>query len=313
MFWTLGRASRADKLYEGANPLAATADRCGSGGRDAVSSLRGRGMGLLGSIGKLGVADALTIGNGLCGVAAIVLLLREGRLHPWHADITLGSALILLGFVLDGADGWAARRWGTKHDLGRHLDSISDAITFCAAPAVMVSVVFHDATHSTWGPEVYFNSLVLLTSASMLVLGIVRLHRFTTKGYRLPHFTGLATPAMAFLAILVCHILGPQRWEDFETRPAIAAVLIMLAASLLMVAPVRYPKLRGRAGVVFAAGVLLGLVSIGVMRASGAEGTSAAFRALSLSALGLVLAYVLLGPVWMAMREMRSTESSDAN
>ena len=222
-------------------------------------------------------------------------------MYSTSPDITLGSALILLGFVLDGADGWAARRWGTKHGYGRHLDSISDAFTFCAAPAVMMRVQFRYATNPVFNTTTndLFEALLLLTSGAMLVLGWTRLYRFTTKGYKLPHFTGLATPAMAFLAILVCHILGPPRWEGSEGTPAVAAVLIMLAASLLMVAPVRYPKLRGRAGIVFAVGVLLGLVSIGAMRASGAEGTSAAFSALSLTALGLVLAYVLLGPVWM--------------
>ena len=270
-------------------------------------------MGLLGGIGKLGVADALTIGNGLCGAAAIVLLAREGRLHPLSPDITLGSALIVLGLVLDGADGWAARRFGTKHDFGRHLDSVSDAITFCAAPAVMVGVVFREASHYTWWPEEYFISLLLMTSGAMLVLGWIRLYRYTTEGYRLPHFTGLATPAMAFLAILVCHILGPLRWGDDTPTVGIVAVLLLFAASLLMVAPVRYPRLRGKAGAVFAVGVVLGLAAIGAMRASGAEGTSTAFRALSLAALGLVLAYVLLGPVWMTMRKARPTESSDAH
>ena len=266
-------------------------------------------MGLLGSIGKLGVADALTIGNGLCGAAAIVLLAREGRLHPWSADITLGSALIVLGLVLDGADGWAARRFGTKHGYGRHLDSVSDAITFCAAPAVMVWVVFHGAVDEYWDDTRAFELLILLASGMMVVLGWTRLYLYTTKGYLRAHFTGLATPAMALLAVLACHILGPPRWEGEEGGPAIIALHVMISASLLMVAPVRYPRLRGRAGAVFAVGVVLGLAAIGAMRASGAEGTSTAFRALSLAALGLVVAYVLLGPVWMGLMDRRKHAS----
>ena len=88
------------------------------------------------NIKKVGVADILTMSNGLCGLLAIFFFATQG------SDITIGSALILLGFVFDGADGWAARRFGTKHDFGRHLDSISDGITFCAAPAAMVYVTF---------------------------------------------------------------------------------------------------------------------------------------------------------------------------
>jgi len=239
----------------------------------------------MGALGKVGIADVLTMSNGVCGLLAIYLLLTQDR------DITLGSSLILLGFVFDGADGWAARRWGTLHDHGRVLDSVSDAITFCAAPAVMAYVVFHAGVNE---------NLVMMTGTLMITLGWVRLYRFTTTGYRLPHFRGLATPAMAFLAIMVCHILNPDRWDD-DAVP-LAGVLVLLAASALMVLPVRYPKVRGRTAVVLAVAVVSCLVAIGVAREMDVPGTDEAFRALAVGALALVAGYVLLGPVWIAVR-----------
>jgi len=207
----------------------------------------------------------------------------------------MGTTLILLGFVFDGADGWAARRFGTKHDMGRHLDSISDAITFCAAPAVLVAVVFTDALDSA-----AFDAFVLLTAVLMVGLGWFRLYRFTTVGYQHEHFTGLASPAMAFLAIMVCHILYPGRWDDDVV--SLVAVLIMFTAALLMVAPVRYPKVRGRTAVLLAVGVVVALVVIGVMREMDVPGTDALFRAMAVAALAMVSGYVLFGPVWMASR-----------
>ncbi len=251
-------------------------------------------MGAIGGLRKVGVADVLTISNGACGVLAIFFLLTQGR------DITLGSALILLGFVLDGADGWAARRWGTKHDMGRHLDSISDAITFCAAPAVMVWVVFRGDLD-----KVTFDLLVLLTSVLMVALGWVRLYRFTTAGYKADNFRGLATPAMAFLALIASHVLNPDRWDS--SLVSIVAIVVLLVASLLMVAPLEYPKLRGRTGAVFAIAVVVGLLAIGLMRATEAEGTSTAFRVLAVASLGLVLGYVLLGPAYVRLRRRDGT------
>ncbi len=254
-------------------------------------------MGILSGLGKAGVADVLTASNGACGVAAIGLLLTQGR------DITLGSALVLLGFVFDGADGWAARRFGTKHDFGRHLDSVSDAITFCAAPAVMACVVFLGALEgqgTSASASRVFDALVLVTAALMAALGWARLYRFTTRGYRDEHFSGLASPAMAFLAILVCHILNPDRWD--AAAVSIVAVVVLLLAALLMVAPVGYPKVRGRTAVLFALCVLGALAVIGVMRQLDADGTAFAFRAVALAGLGLVVGYVLLGPVYAARR-----------
>ena len=236
---------------------------------------------------KVGVADVLTISNGVSGLFAIYFLITQAR------DITLGSALILLGFVFDGADGWAARRFGTKHDLGRHLDSISDAITFCAAPAVMVFVVFTGSLDS-----VAFDALVLATAILMIALGWTRLFRFSTVGYRLPHFLGLATPAMAFLAIMVSHILNPDSWDDEVV--SVVAVIILLVASLLMLAPVRYPKVRGRTAAVLAVALLVCLAVIGVMRELDVSGPDTAFRVLAVAALAMVCGYVLLGPVHMA-------------
>jgi len=237
----------------------------------------------------VGIADILTASNGICGLLAIYLFITQ------DPDITLGSTLILLGFVFDGADGWAARRFGTKHDLGRYLDSIADAITFCAAPAVMVAVVFTGALDSA-----AFDAFVLLTAVLMVALGWFRLYRFTTVGYRSEHFTGLATPVLAFLTIMVCHILYPGRWEDDVV--SFVALLIMFTAALLMVAPVRYPKVRGRTAVLFAGCVLVALVVIGVMKELDIPGTDDLYRVMALTALGLVSGYVLMGPVWMAAR-----------
>lgn len=250
------------------------------------------------NIKKVGVADILTMSNGLCGLLAIYFFATQG------SDITIGSALILLGFVFDGADGWAARRFGTKHDFGRHLDSISDAITFCTAPAVMVYVTFtgglDDVELASARTAAVYDGYVLGTSLSIVTLGLTRLWRFTTEGYRHSHFSGLATPAMAFLTIMVCHILNPVFDENQSVTAQMTAVIILFIASILMVAPVGYPKIRGRLAILFAIVVLAGLVLIGVLRALDVGWTFTAYRAISVMALALVAGYILLGPVYMA-------------
>jgi archaetidylserine synthase len=264
-------------------------------------------MGAVDNLRLVGVADVLTMANGLSGLLAIYFFATQGT------DITLGSAMILLGFVFDGADGWAARRFGTKHDFGRNLDSISDAITFCAAPAAMVYVTFTGAMDDLPGSSARlsagFDGFVLGTSISILVLGIARLWRFATRGYLLPYFRGLATPAMAFLSIMVCHILSPQFEVNQVLGVPAAAVSILFFASLLMVSQVEYPKVRGRTAITFALFVVAGLMLIGALRYLEVDWTFALYRVVSVLALTLVVGYVLLGPVYMGM-VMRRDETS---
>ena len=146
-----------------------------------------------------------------------------------------------------------------------------------------------------------FDAFVLGTSLSMVALGWTRLWRFTTEGYRRAHFSGLATPAMAFLAIMVCHILNPVFDENQVLAVPMVAVTVLFVASLLMVAPVGYPKVRGRTAVAFALVVVVGLVLIGTMRHLDVEGTFTVYRAASLVSLALVAGYILVGPICMGL------------
>ncbi len=254
-------------------------------------------MGAVDTLRLVGVADVLTMANGLCGLLAIYFFATHGT------DITIGSALILLGFVFDGADGWAARRFGTKHDKGRYIDSVSDTITFCAAPAAMVYVTFmggvDEAPLASAKTSAVFDGYITGIALSILILGITRLWRFTTEGYRHANFRGLATPAMAFLAIMVCHILNPVFEENQTVMAQMTAIFILFTASILMVTKVSYPKVRGRTAIAFAVVVVIVLALIGLLRYLDVEWTFTLYRAVSVLALALVAGYILLGPLYM--------------
>ncbi|NOQ54629.1 MAG: hypothetical protein GQ558_08505, partial [Thermoplasmata archaeon] len=89
-------------------------------------------------------------------------------------------------------------------------------------------------------------------------------------------------------------------WEDDVV--SLVAVLIMCIAALLMVAPVRYPQVRGRAAVLLMVGMMVALVVIGVMKERDVPGTDDLYRGMTVFALVLVAGYVLLGPVVMVTR-----------
>ncbi len=236
-------------------------------------------MDLLARVRLVGIADILTLCAMSCGLVAIASLV------VWH-DQTLATGLIVVALVLDGMDGAAARRFGTKHDFGVTLDSLSDGVCFCVAPAVLLAVASGVPYR---GP---ISALALASAAAVGVLGLARLVRYTKVGHQYVGFTGLPTPATA-LAVVVSSQL-------FAAQPLVPSLLGMLCA-LLMVSPVPYPKLGGRVGIAFAIGVgaVMGALALQYVRPGVVS--RPLFEALAAVGLALVLGYVTIGPI-LALR-----------
>jgi CDP-diacylglycerol--serine O-phosphatidyltransferase len=216
-------------------------------------------------------------------------------------DITIGSGFILFGMIFDGADGWAARKFGTNHDYGRYLDSYSDSITFCLAPAVMTFVIFSEP-----GEGLDVRNLLVATGAALIVIcGWWRLYKFTIEGYKLKTFAGLATPAMTFMVLILAHVLDPHRSvNEWEYIPYISMILIIIGSSL-MVSKVKYPKLRGNLAYVLAVGIVVGLLATSIPKFIdvGSDDVYMIYRLISFVGLALVIIYVMISPLVMYLME----------
>jgi CDP-diacylglycerol---serine O-phosphatidyltransferase len=84
----------------------------------------------------LHLSDALTFANGVGGVGALLAVLS------YMADPRPGRLLLALAFfpfclVMDFFDGRVARARGKASALGAQLDSLSDAVAFGVAPALV--------------------------------------------------------------------------------------------------------------------------------------------------------------------------------
>lgn len=239
----------------------------------------------LSGIKKFSVADAFTITGAFFGFLAIYFLLT------FNGDIRFGTSFIILALIMDGCDGAAARKFGTKHDYGRHIDSIADAISFCLAPSVLVYTVFFKGQPVQW----VFAAIVMVL---IVALGWARLFRFSVEGYKLKSFSGLPTPANAFLVVILSHMMTAL-W--FISLP------ILLTAAILMVAPVPYPKVRGKAAIILAAAIGVSfLVMIVPAFITTSDQTLATYQVITFLGFVTALAYVLGGPIY----EQRSKKKS---
>jgi len=200
----------------------------------------------------------LTLGNGVCGMAAIAV--ATSALLDWtnEEQLFVAGLLIFGGMLFDALDGSAARMTGQSSEFGAQLDSLCDAITFGAAPAVLVWRFSNLLPHRlSWAIGVIFALCVL-----------IRLARFnveTTDDDSHEGFDGLPSPAaagtIASFTIAMPHLesLAHGTYRDSIRSAAEYALMVceylvpMLALMLayLMVSRFTYPHIvqqwmRGR-------------------------------------------------------------------
>jgi CDP-diacylglycerol--serine O-phosphatidyltransferase len=248
-------------------------------------------------LSKISWADLFTLANGALGFVAITYI--------FSGNFIAATSLLLLSMIMDGLDGYMARRFGSKHSMGQVLDSISDSISFAFAPAILVYAELRDELNAA--PSYSGWNLVLLACAvAILSCGLFRLARFSVSGYQLDHFVGLPAPAAALVLLLVCLLFGaPSGSESSTYYFAVAEVPWLIVAtgfalSFLMASEIPYPKMRGWLAKASGIGILLAILptAAGLVLVGDQSLYTASSRTATSIALVLALAYMLGGPLY---------------
>ena len=162
--------------------------------------------------------NLLTIGNGVCGFAALVKLSKievasDGTLlNP--ENFVFAGYLVLLGMLFDAFDGKVARMVKGSTELGAQLDSLCDLVTFGLVPAFMIVQMNLDGS-PRWLNMVWFFSLAYFLGA------LLRLARFNVENAPEEEahlcFKGLPSPAaagcVASLVIFQGYVLKAEQAE----------------------------------------------------------------------------------------------------
>ncbi len=198
----------------------------------------------------------LTLGNGVCGFAAIAYASKigpESSSGEMDYYFLLSACLILTAMIFDALDGYAARLSKSASDFGGQLDSLCDAISFGAAPAFLLLRLGMD-----WQKQL-LGQAVAMIAGLYVVCAVLRLARFNLENSpdaaSHKRFKGLPSPAAAGCVVSLA-ILRSSTWsglnpEMMHSFVRVWAPLGTLAAALLMVSRVSYPHvtkqvLRGR-------------------------------------------------------------------
>ena len=182
------------------------------------------------SVSKL-VPSFLTL-LGMCSGLTAIRFASSGDWMP-------AVAAVVCAGIFDMLDGRAARILGADSRFGAQLDSLADIVSFGVAPAIIMF---------TWclkdmGTPGWILALVFVAASA------TRLARFNVQAARdegatnvRPYFTGLPTPAAAFMVL--SPLLLSFQWDDPRIQnPAIAAVILALISGL-MVSALPMPSLK---------------------------------------------------------------------
>lgn len=166
------------------------------------------------------IPNMFTLSNLFLGMLAIMLTF-EGR-------YSLASIMVIVAMLLDGLDGRVARALNAQSDFGKELDSLSDIISFGAAPALIMYTI---SLHNIPQPGVAW-----IITAIFPMCGALRLARFNVQKGIPGYFIGLPIPAAGGVLATVALF-----HKDITTPYYIVAILLL---SYLMVSSVKYPNFK---------------------------------------------------------------------
>lgn len=215
------------------------------------------------------IPSLLTLGNGVCGFAAIAVASRIGHTRWAESgdDVFFAVAgwLIVAAMIFDVLDGYVARLSKTASKFGGELDSLCDAISFGVAPAFLLLKL-----GPGWEPRPILHQLLAGIATLYVVCTVLRLARFNVDNTPDPaahkRFRGLPSPGaagcIASLAVLRGELPAKLTMYWPESDPEQVRLLVLrlvevwaplgaLIVALLMVSLVSYPHvtkqvLRGK-------------------------------------------------------------------
>ena len=170
------------------------------------------------------IPNLFTAINMFCGFLSI-LSASEGNFN-------YAAWLIFIAAIFDALDGMVARLTNSSSELGVELDSLSDIVSFGAAPSFLLYKTYFYSM-DVWG---------ILISALPLIAGGFRLARFNIQlvGFSKSFFLGLPIPSSALTIasfVLAFYNNGfPKPISNFITP-------MILVLSFLMVSNIRYETL----------------------------------------------------------------------
>ncbi|MBI5814234.1 MAG: CDP-diacylglycerol--serine O-phosphatidyltransferase [Nitrospinae bacterium] len=172
------------------------------------------------------VPSLITSASFFCGFYSIIASI--------NGDYYAAAWVIFLAIVFDGLDGRIARATGSTTEFGVEYDSLSDLISFGAAPAILMY---------NWVLQP-FGRIGWMAAFLFVICGALRLARFNTQTseVRKDRFVGLPIPAGA--GLLAAIVLLTRGALELDKAPATLVVITVYITAFLMVSSIPYRNFK---------------------------------------------------------------------
>lgn len=171
------------------------------------------------------VPNFVTTANMFCGFYSIIASI--------HHDFIVAAWAILAAAVFDMLDGRIARLAKATSQFGVEYDSLSDLMSFGAAPGILLY---------EWALEP-FGRLGWLAAFLYVACGALRLARFNVNSAALPKgfFQGLPIPMAA--GTVATYIIFHQT-VGWESATNVVALVLTFGMASLMVSTIQFPSFK---------------------------------------------------------------------
>ena len=179
---------------------------------------------------KKQIPNLLTLCNLFCGLNIII----AAAIQDFNCVIYWAATALLFDFL----DGTAARILKVTSSLGKELDSLADAVSFGAAPAL---VLYYFWKSEQGDGVIHFSPLIIAVFAAY------RLAKFNISEKQSKEFFGLASPAAAIfiVGLFIIHTQGIEVQSMIGQKWLLILVSIIISALMVSNIPMFSFKLSG--------------------------------------------------------------------
>jgi len=170
------------------------------------------------------IPNLFTATNMFCGFLSIIT--------ASNGNYNYAAWLIIVAAIFDALDGLVARLTNSSSELGVELDSLSDIVSFGAAPSFLI--------YSTYLNQ--FDNVGIILSSLILIAGGFRLARFNVQlvGFEKSFFLGLPIPTAA---LTIASFVLAFYIDGFAKPYSDAVIPLVVILSYLMVSNIRYESI----------------------------------------------------------------------